>query len=121
MNRSVIILILCVFFFTCTEEYTNPIPARRVYLEVDFSTPRDSKLKALGFYQIYTAKNVIAGKEYTGYAGVLVTYSYFDGYKAFDLCCPHEVRSDAVIEIDKDKAHVLAALQNTPYAPIPLF
>lgn len=52
--------------------------------------------------KLFTDKNTIRGKEYTGYAGVLVTFSTFGGYKAFDIACPYEVRLDAVVEIDKD-------------------
>ena len=53
-------------------------------------------------HKIFTAKNTIHGKEFTGFAGVLVTYSTFGGYQAFDIACPHEARTDAVVEIDKD-------------------
>jgi len=63
---------------------------------------RDKELQAMNAHRIFTTKNTIHGKEFTGYAGVLVTYSTFGGYKAFELACPHEVRRDAVVEIDND-------------------
>jgi nitrite reductase/ring-hydroxylating ferredoxin subunit len=65
-------------------------------------TFRDKILQGTASYKIYTTKNIIAGKEYTGYAGVLVTNSIFGGYKAFDIACPNETRTDAVVEIDED-------------------
>ena len=101
MKRFTIIYCLCLFFATCTEEYYNPIPSLPVYLEVDL-TYRDKELRSIPSHKIFTLKNTIAGKERTGYAGVLVTYSMFGGYRAFDIACPHEARPDAVIEIDDD-------------------
>ena len=89
------------FFLTCTDEYLNPIPSRRVYVEVDLKY-RDYILNSLVSYKIFTPKNTINGKEFTGYAGVLVTNSIFGNYRAFDIACPNEVRADAVVEIDAD-------------------
>jgi nitrite reductase/ring-hydroxylating ferredoxin subunit len=92
---------MLLFFFTCTKEYSNPIPVRHVFLEVDL-TFRDKVLQPVPSYKIFNSKNTVHGKEFTGYGGVLVTNSIFGGYKAFDLACPNEVRSDAVVEIDDD-------------------
>ena len=89
------------FFLTCTEEYNNPVPSLRVYIEVDL-TFRDKELQANAAYKIFTSKNTVSGKEVTGYAGVLVTHSIFGEYKAFDLACPNEVRRDATVEIDEE-------------------
>ena len=99
MRRFLILCGLCVFFITCTKEYYNPIPSLPVYLEVDL-THRDKELRSIPSYKIFTSQNIIVGKERTGYAGVLVTYSTSGDYKAFDVACPNEVRSDAVVEID---------------------
>jgi len=101
MRRFSILCCLLVSFCTCTDEYRNPIPSYRVYLEVDLQF-RDKQLQSLLSYKIFTTKNTVHGKEYTGYAGVLVTHSIFGDYKAFDIACPNEVRSDAVVEIDSD-------------------
>ena len=101
MRRFFIFLCLLSFLFTCTDEYLNPVPSRRVYLEVDLKY-RDKILEPLVSYKIFTAKNTINGKEFTGYAGVLVTHSIFGDYKAFDIACPYETRIDAVVEIDED-------------------
>ena len=101
MKRICVLCCMSLFFYACTKEYINPIPQHRVYLEVDL-TFRDKELQSMTSYKIFTEKNTIRGKEYTGYAGVLVTYSIFGGYKAFDIACPHEARRDAVIEIDDD-------------------
>ena len=92
---------LCLFFVTCSKEFINPIPNLSVYIEVDLLA-RDYILQGLGTHKIFTSKNTIHGKERTGYAGVLVIHSFFDEYKAFDIACPNEVKTDAIIEIDKD-------------------
>ena len=101
MKRFIIICCLCVFFLTCTKEYYNPIPSHYVYLEVNLAD-RDKELRSIPSHKIFTPKNIITGKEGTGYAGVLVTNSFFGGYRAFDVACPNEVRRDAVVEIDDD-------------------
>ena len=101
MRRFFIVCWFCFFFFTCTKEYNNPIPIRRVYLEVDL-TFRDKEMQALASYKIFTSKNTTHGKEQIGFAGILVTHTIFGEYKAFDIACPNEVRTDAVIEMDDD-------------------
>ena len=101
MRRLMLTACIPVFFFTCTKEYLNPIPSRRVFLEVDL-TFRDKELQAIPSYKIFTSKNTVHGKEYTGYGGVIVTNSIFGEYKAFDLACPNEVRVDATVEIDDE-------------------
>jgi len=101
MRRFILLCCLCLFFMTCTKDYYNPIPSRYVYLEVDLNF-RDKELQSLVSHKIFTTKNTTHGKEYPGYAGVLVTYSIFGEYKAFDIACPNEVRQDAIIEIDDD-------------------
>ena len=101
MRRLIIIGCLFVFFSTCTQEYINPIPSYQVFLDVNL-TDRDKVLKASPSYKIFTYKNTVHGKEFTGYGGVLVTNSTFGGYKAFDAACPNEIRTDAVVEIDDD-------------------
>jgi len=101
MRRIIILSCLCLFFFTCTKDYYNPIPLHRVYIEVDLEF-RDKELKSFPSHKIFTSKNTVSGKEWVGYAGVLVTHTLFDEYKAFDIACPHEVRRDATIEIDDE-------------------
>ena len=103
MRTFVCILLsyLCLCLMACTKEYYNPIPVRRVYLEVDLNY-RDKELQAFASHKIFTSKNTINGKEQTGFAGVLVTCTLFGEYKAFDAACPHEARTDAVIEIDEE-------------------
>ena len=101
MRRLIIISFLSVLLLTCTEEYNNPVPSFRVYIEVDL-TFRDKELQAVAAHKIFTSKNTVPGKEITGYAGVLVTYTMFGEYKAFDLACPNEVRREAIVEIDDD-------------------
>ena len=101
VRRLVIIGCMIVFFFACTKEYTNPIPSYRVLIEADL-TFRDRELTDYNTSKIFTSKNTVHGKEYTGYGGVLVTHTIFGEYKAFDLACPHEVRRDAVVEIDEE-------------------
>ena len=101
MRRICILCCMFILFCTCTKEYENPIPKRWVYLEVEL-LDRDKILQTPSSYKIFTEKNTIHGKEHTGFAGVLVTYSTFDGYKAFDVACPHEARPDAIVEIDAD-------------------
>ena len=100
MRRLFIFCCILACFLSCTDNFDNPIPVRPVYLELDL-TFRDKELNAHLSYKIFTDKNTIGGKERTGYAGVLVTNS-LDGYKAFDLACPNEVRMDAVVEIDNE-------------------
>ena len=101
MRRIFILCCFCLFCLTCTKEYNNPIPSLRVYIEVDL-TFRDKELQAIADHKIFTSKNTVPGKEFTGYAGVLVTHSIFDEYKAFDLACPNEIRKDAIVEIDDE-------------------
>lgn len=101
MRRLILSCCMSVLFITCTKEYTNPIPSLRVFLEVDLSY-RDKVLQGFNTYKVYTLNNTVHGKEYTGYAGVLVTHTIFGDFKAFDLACPNEVRKDAVVEIDDD-------------------
>ena len=100
MRRLFVLFCLCLFFVTCSKEYFNPIPIHRVYLEVDLNIHH--VLQSFPSYKIFTSKNTIHGKEQTGYAGVLVAYTIFGEYKAFDIACPNEARTDAVVEIDKD-------------------
>ena len=101
MRRSIILSCLCCLFITCTKDYYNPIPSRYVYIEVDLDF-RDKVLKSIPSYKIFTSNNTIRGKEYVGFGGVLVTHTLFDEYKAFDIACPHEVRTNAIIEIDDE-------------------
>ena len=102
MRRFLIFCSLLACYLCCTDDYYNPVPPRHVYLEIDL-TYRDKELRSMASCKIFTPKsNIILGKEYTGFAGVLVTHTNLDGYKAFDLACPHEVRADAIIEIDSE-------------------
>jgi len=101
MRRFILTGCMIVFFFTCTKEYTNPIPLLRVYLEVKLSD-RDRELIGHNTHKIFTLNNTVHGKEFTGYGGVLVTHTIFDEYKAFDLACPNEARKDVVVEIDNE-------------------
>jgi len=101
MRRLLLIGFISVFYFSCTKEYINPIPSYRVYIEVDL-TFRDKELVGYNTYKIFTSKNTVHGKEFTGYGGVLVTHTMLDAYKAFDLACPNEVKRDAIVAIDDD-------------------
>ena len=101
MKHLIITGCLCVFLSACTKEYANPIPSLRVFIEVDLSY-RDKELVGYNSHKIFTPQNTIRGKEYTGYAGVLVTRTIFGDYKAFDLACPHEVRKNSAVAIDDD-------------------
>jgi len=101
MRRLLLMSCLIVFFVTCTKEYTNPIPSLRVFIEVDLAF-RDKELVSFTGHKIFTPKNTVHGKEFVGYGGVLVTHTIFDEYKAFDLACPNEVRSNAIVEIDDE-------------------
>ena len=101
MRRIIIMGCMIVFFITCTKEYTNPIPSLRVLIEVDLAF-RDKELVGYNTYKIFTSKNTVHGKEFTGYGGVLVTRTLFGDYKAFDLACPHEARRDVFVEIDDE-------------------
>lgn len=102
MRRFVILGCLCCLFITCTKDYYNPIPSRYVYIEVDLAY-LDKELESFLSYKIFTSKNTIRRKEFGfGFGGVLVTHTLFDEYKAFDIACPHEARSNAVIEIDDE-------------------
>jgi len=101
MRRLILLSCLFFFFLTCTDEFKNPVPSWRVYLEVDLSF-RDKTLLPLLSYKIFNSKNTVPGKEHTGYGGVIVTLTTFGEYKAFDITCPNEVRKDAIIEIDEE-------------------
>ena len=100
-RRLWVLCCLFICFSGCTDDYHNPIPQRHVYIEVDL-TFRDKELLPSTAHKIFKPGNIIVGKEFTGYGGVLVTNSIFGGYKAFDLACPHEVRTDAAVEIDDE-------------------
>ncbi len=101
MRRLLLTGCILVFFLTCTDEYKNPIPSYRVYIEVDL-TFRDKELLPFLSYKIFTPKNITQGKEFTGYAGVLVVHTLLGEYKAFDVACPHETRTDITIAIDEE-------------------
>ena len=119
MRRLFIISCMLIFFFTCTKEYNNPIPVFPVYIEVDL-TFRDKELLSITEHKIFTKNNTVQGKEYTGYGGVLVTNSLQNGYKAFDLACPNEVRRDAVIEID-DEYNAVCKVCGSKYEVIMIY
>ncbi len=96
--KPLLFICLVACFFSCKEE-TNPIPVLHVFLELDLSF-EDKELKAVPSCKEYTAENIIIGKEYVGYGGVLVVHTMLGEYKAFDLACPYEAVSKIKVKAD---------------------
>ncbi|MDR1381256.1 MAG: (2Fe-2S)-binding protein [Tannerella sp.] len=97
-----IILVCCLFlsYFSCTDEYDNPIPSFPVYLFLDL-TFEDKELKTIPSCKEYTDRNINPGLgERRGFGGVLVVHTVLNEYKAFDRSCPYEAQPGTVVEVD---------------------
>lgn len=105
MNRLFGLLALFLVL-SCTKVEHDLFPSYPVYLELDLAY-EDKDLKTAMAYKnfIYGQTPGLSAVERTGLGGVMV-YNGYDGYYAFDLSCPHEMK--ASIRIDVDENHIKA-------------
>ncbi len=101
---------LLMLVVACAKTEQNYFPTYPVYLELDLSY-EDKDLKSLMSYKkfIYGQTSSLSAVERTGLGGVLVYYAY-DGYHAYDLACPYEVK--ASVRVDVDDNHIKAICPN---------
>jgi nitrite reductase/ring-hydroxylating ferredoxin subunit len=105
----------CLWLFSSCEEVRNPVPVKRVYLNLDL-TFEDKELKAVPSYKVITIKDAnLAQGESTGYGGVLVVHNMLGEYKAFDLSCPFEARQDVLVAVDNEVLYAVCPVCGTKY------
>lgn len=94
MNRlRFLVCLLALLAFSCSKIEESHIPYANVFMKLDLRY-QDKELVTLLGYKQYT-KPRYAGEQ-VGFSGVLVVHGY-NGFYAFDLCCPHEATQSVKI------------------------
>lgn len=89
--------LLVLLMISCVHTEEVRIPYRPVYLKL-YLNYEDKELLSSGNSKIYTAKDVTAS-ERAGFGGVIVYYSPYGNYVAYDLACPYEASTSSLIEV----------------------
>lgn len=100
--RRILLLLLLMSAFSCTKTEHDYFPNYTVYLELDLSY-EDKDLKTPMAYKnyIYGKTSGLSAVERTGLGGVMVYYGY-NGYYAYDLACPYEIKASIRVEVDEN-------------------
>jgi len=92
LHRKYIFCLVAMFtFLSCDSSFKSAIPDYPVYLERNINTDA-LELRTIGGYKTYTTIERIG--DAIGYGGLLVIHGFDDNYYAFDLACPHEIKSN---------------------------
>ncbi len=109
--KRFIFCLLILTAFSCAKITESDIPYSPVYLKLDLRY-QDKDLVGLLNYKTYTTKR--SESDRLGYSGVLVVNGY-DGFCAFDLCCPHEA-SRSVVLVPDNTGHATCPQCETVYS-----
>ncbi len=117
--KTALLLIVATAFFACEKEgYQSSIPYARVNFSCDMLYAPYSYIQIGG--QFLTAQREASGiikvsfpgqadhtenkiGAYVGFGGLILGHSTFGNYYAFDLSCPVEANTKALLKLSKDK------------------
>lgn len=97
--RKLLIFIVAISWSSCSDSYHSNIPDVPVNFEVNLLTPY-AQLTTPG--QFTTVTKVTKYGEAIGYSGLIIGNSLFNGYCAFDLCCPIEAQRNVTLHLPDD-------------------
>lgn len=84
----------------CGNDKRQPVPSFPVSMDLNIVAEYPLFDPSFGTLQTMTFTEPRYPYEYVGYGGVLVVTAYDGEYHAFDLCCPHCLHRDSVVEVD---------------------
>lgn len=98
LSLSILILV-GLFASSCNDTPSTSIPYVYVYLECNLTQAQFASIKTPNqFVAVFNdAKNIPVG-----YAGILVGQSPFNGYCAYDMCCPVEADRKIAVKLNNN-------------------
>jgi nitrite reductase/ring-hydroxylating ferredoxin subunit len=104
------LLLLCAV--GCTKVEEARIPYCPVYLELDL-TFNDKILTSPNSHKIYSSREY--AMDGLGFGGIIVYYSPFGSYLAYDIACPYEVDASIVVSVDESGLYAVCPVCGSKY------
>lgn len=115
--------------WSCDDTIVSSIPEASVYFTCDMAQSPYYLLKTASnnFFEVHPAgggfmiKSVIGeftGSNFSfhfGYSGLIIGNSFFNGFCAYDLCCPHEHDRSIMVNVEKDTGKAVCPSCGTVY------